>query len=177
MITIENDRWNGACCEPVIQQTSLSEAFQRLAIFELGYGGRIQHVAEDMVVVVTEVMGCIDTITFTGESEEMRPLFCLANCWMQVRGQGWRTVKNMTLNRLDHNPDGGNPRLLEHLLPLLVGESSLLLALVLTFGLTNPEDIKIAARLKLEDFVAAGMLAQEEHVPFGDVVALLALAA
>lgn len=53
------------------QELTVDRAFEHFILHELGYGGKIDYVSPTKVMCKTNVMGCIDTTTFTGEPSDM----------------------------------------------------------------------------------------------------------
>lgn len=75
MIHITNSRVNGGPPDVIEQDKPGPRAFTSLVQYELGYGGRVIEIEPTRLVAQTRVMDTVDTVTFSGPEDEMRPLY------------------------------------------------------------------------------------------------------
>lgn len=62
-------------CQFPTRELMPDQAIESFLIYEVGYGGVVTKLTATEVVIVTKVMTCTDTTTFSGTEEEMA-LFC-----------------------------------------------------------------------------------------------------
>lgn len=70
-----------------VRSVSVGRATESLLRFELGFGGVVSKFSEFEIVVVTHVLGCVDTTVFSGSSSEMKTLLVGAALYSQFRGE------------------------------------------------------------------------------------------
>ena len=170
MITITNERFNGEHHSAIPREVSPCEAFEDLAIHEFGFGGVVQEIAEDKLVVVTNVFGCTDKVTFAGPVDEMRSLVCLAAEFVAVRAELSGSIADVALGEFKRLNLPRNPLMVTTFLPMLVGQQLIRFVVLRAFGLDSVESLQAGKNLKDRDFVAAAHLAKECNVPFCEVV-------
>lgn len=65
---------SGHICPPIVRELTAIGALIRLMLYEVGYGGEVTRVTKSRIDVRTQVLNCVDHVTFDGSEEEMRPL-------------------------------------------------------------------------------------------------------
>jgi len=170
MITIENRRFNGENHEPLTHLKSVSDAFDHFAVYELGFGGSIRELTETKVVVVTRVLHCTDTTTFSGTKEEMVSLVTLASHFAKIQGRQGDLIINTVATDLSQNPAGHKTLIVTTLAPMLVGRYTLRLAILSVFGVTDAKSVELSKKLPLKDLVAAAQLAGEYKLSISEVL-------
>jgi hypothetical protein len=148
--------------QPAITFDDPLEALGQLVDVELKWGGQITSVDETSLLVITRVMGCIDSSHFQGETvEEMKPLLELAYYHLQAGTHD--ELLRQHAAQIFMEKTGGNPGLLKLIAPLLVGGSHLRLTTMLACGITEEEDLKagMETRGQLKDIIAAIQLMRD----------------
>lgn len=157
MITITNERYNGEQCPPITRQEPLPSAFRSLVFYELGYGGNIISISETQIVVKTPLLGFVDTSTFQGEAEELRPLINFCSVYTEVKRLLKGKVINQTANTLCNN---ANTLVITALAPIMVGKGFIQPSLV-GYIAKNEEDIKKLAHLPIDALLPLAELKAE----------------
>jgi hypothetical protein len=142
-------------------ERTVFEALRRLVMAELRFGASVTHVAPTEIHLVTRMLGDRDTTEFSGSEEEMRPLLTAVeiyrrNCQPQLVV---RTELIEMLERLPHGTaaDRGFQQLV---MPFATVENGLQLALLVPLGITDEEDLRVGASMRLDDVAAALELMQ-----------------
>jgi hypothetical protein len=169
MITVENRRYNGMECPPVVQIKTPDQAFFSLAVFEMGYGGRIVEITDTKVVIVTQVLACTDTVTFTGSVSDMELLVKLASMFVLVQAEhGTKIIESVANSPVIRE---GIPLVVKNLGPMLVGRQILRLAVFLALGYTDPADFEICKnKMSIQDLIAGLQLAKETGCPLTEIL-------
>lgn len=150
MVNITGNRNNSGVDYPNKPQVvEIYRALQKLAIYELGYGGRITSVntvaGNIVITVVTRIMNCIDTTVFSGTQEEMSLLLEFLGYYAEVE-----KVRDMgRLSQAVIDALGGRmPTLvLVNWGPILIGMSEMFSVLVAFAGLKTQEQVRLAREM------------------------------
>lgn len=162
MIHVTNSRVNGGPPHITEQDKPGPRAFTSLVQYELGYGGRAIEVEPARVVVQTRVMDTVDTVTFSGPEDEMRPLYTVAALHSLVlRQQREAIVQNAADQSVQLNL---SPLLLSMSAGFLTGIPSTKAA-VLTFLQVPVDWLTDLAPTSLEDLCAVAEVFITEGEP------------
>ncbi len=170
MIRIENRRFNGVDCEPIMREVGVDRALESLAVHELGFGGQVVDIAVNKVKVVTDGPGFQDTTYFTGTAEEMRPLVELAAYTGRFQDEHSDLLAEAVAKKLSTMKDGGKPLIAVTYGRLLHGQFSIKGALLYGMGVEKPPNAESLARISVGDLIAAIRLAQECNVTVQEVI-------
>lgn len=157
MIKYENYRDNGSACPPVEREITVSEALVLMTKFELGYGGRVHSTSDTQVYIITQVLGCVDQVTFSGSKEEMFRLVAVARSHQLVMCDD--KLVDAAISRLvQHLGDtpgakGMSTFYFTAMAPILAGSSFTRIATLLGMGVATEDDAKFGAKLDLEVLV------------------------
>lgn len=166
MITVEFRRFNGGETPAMTHQKTAAAALTSLVKYEIGFGGRITEVDATRIVACTVVMGCIDTVIFTGSPEEMQRLVRAAEMVTIIYGaRNTREVLAESTASViggvcKERGEGMRPFCVAHLAPLITGGG---VAKVALFAAMDVEDKPTALRLSLlslDDLVELAEIAQ-----------------
>lgn len=121
-------------------------ALRSLAVHELGYGGQLTSVDtvgnHASITVVTRVLNCVDTTTFSGTPEEMRILLEFCACYALVAQA--RDMNRLSQQVLDTLGVNSNTLLITNMGPMLIGNSEVLTALAIWVGVRTEEEMNLA---------------------------------
>lgn len=132
MIRITGHRINsGERFETPARSEEPYEALRSLAVYELGYGGRLTNFIltdnQAEVTVRTNICNCVDTTVFSGTREEMEILLQFLGCYAAI--VQIRDLDRMSQEVLDMLGNS-NTLIITHLGPMLMGMSEIFSALV-----------------------------------------------
>lgn len=129
--------------------------------YELGYGGRVQSIDEDRMVVKTRVLAKIDTVTVEFETDEEHKMMAAAlHYWLQAVDD----VDPVEVVEPFIKATKGNAFLITHALPLIVGQSRVKRTLLLALGLADkPDVVKRLVEVGPEETVAVAELVREGY--------------
>ncbi len=173
MISYTNERYNGD--RYVTKHTkTVSDALHSLIKFEIGYGGTIQDITRERVVIKTEVMAAVDTVTFEGTEEEMALL---------VEAAGFAIMANPFG---DQAPEAYKDKVVGDVmaftkgLPLLVRMGSGIIMgntvskVVLLSMIGSQEHAEHLSSIRNDDLFAIMMLVRQDKVSIDDALMLMA---
>lgn len=154
-----------------IEFSCAEDATRHLAEVELAFGARVLSLSQTRIVVQTTIVGLIDQSIFEGNVQEIQHLLRLLYFYQ------------MAVTNFDHlareaaaeeaiSQLGGIQRLVELAAPYLIGGSRLRIAVMLSYGITDPEDLEIGAHARLCDIFTALQLSREESCSFRDALVL-----
>ena len=148
-------------CDQGTYEETVFEALRRLVMAELRFGASVTHLSPTELHLVTRVLGDRDTTEFTGSEEEMRPLLAAVdiyrrNCRPEL------VVCTQLIEMLDRLPHGtaADPGFQSLVMPFATVENGLQLALLVPLGITDEEDLRVGAAMRLDDVAAAVELMQ-----------------
>lgn len=136
---------------------SVSKALESLVVYELGYGGKITEIDyPTKIAVETRICSKIDGTVFEGPEEKMKPLFEAAYFFLKATGEHSDEIVNSAVQALGDRLGelAGVPFFLSLAGPMVMGEETSKVALMLGMGITAEEDIKKGVRLSTKDLVA-----------------------
>lgn len=181
MITFTSERVRGHndVCPTVTNSRTQRDAFNQLVQYELGYNGDVIEISETKVVTRTQIMSCVDTTTFEGSAEEMRPLYEVAALSVLSRkeymeGRGLQNVcANLTDPKGILGPKAGVPLYLKLVFPLASGTvraRSILVALLTEKAQEHRDKLM---SMSLKDVVAVYEMVVFENASLEDVLELV----
>ena len=173
MIMVTNVSVNGwSRSEPIYYNRTPDDAFVELVENELGWGGGVLDLALDKVVVRTNVMGRINTTTFTGTMDEMRPLVEVAAYVTVVCAEKHDEIVDAILHSLHELSSGyGIKSLLsEDFFPIIFGRLVLKPAVLLAFGLGDSYDAEFLCQVSLGDLIAGAQLSRDTGMSLDEVL-------
>jgi len=161
MITNTNQRFNGAHCDPIIRQQSITDAMQSLVIYELGYGGHIREITPTKLVVFTQVLAAQDTVTFEGPKDEMLPLlkFCAVYAKICQHQQITDVVIDHAMNLLGDL--SGKPLFVTGAMPMFIGQDRIKLACLAWINIEDEVVIKRAACMSTKNLLQIVMFMEQ----------------
>lgn len=154
-----------------IEFSSTEVATKHLAEVELAFGARILSLSRTRVIVQTTIAGMVDQSIFEGNVQEMQHLLRLI-FFYQI------AVSNFDHFAADAAASeavtylGGVQRLVELAAPYLIGGSRIRIAVMVSHGITDPEDLQIGAHARLSDIFTALQLSREEGCSFREALTL-----
>lgn len=152
MITTSNVRDNGMIHPPVIRRLPPWEAFTALVRYEIGLRAQFTEIDSGRIVCVTTVLGCVDTVTFTGPADEMEALVRAAIYTRQIRGESSVQLARSVLPDLPQIGGGFRPGDVASIGAFLEGVSTARLVALLAAGIEPTRQI---AGLSEDVFYAA----------------------
>jgi hypothetical protein len=158
MISVYSQRIRGneSPFSPITKELSSEAALEEFIIYELGYGGQITDVTKISVTVVTYVMSCQDTTTYSGSPLEMKRLIAAAVTSMMVRNDP--KVKDILVDRV-YKATQGVPLLVVLSSGMITGNLVAQIATIVAFDLQESlEDLK---KLSVKTLFAIGSLVSE----------------
>lgn len=107
MITISDQRTRGneRPFPPIEARRTPAAALRHLVMYELGYGGDVIDITETSVTVRTNVLDCVDTVTFSGTYAEMHPLVEAAILHLEL-SKHERVYQDALIDRVMHVTKG-----------------------------------------------------------------------
>jgi len=136
-------------------------ALRRLVMAELRFGASVTHLSPTELHLVTRTLGDRDTTEFTGSEAEMRPLLRAVDIYHRNCRPSLVVCTELIamLERLPHGTaaDRGFQQLV---MPFATVENGLQLALLVPLGITDEEDLRLGAAMRLDDVAAAVELMQ-----------------
>ena len=123
-------------------------ALRRLAVYELGYGGRVTSVRitgdQTIITISTNFLNCVETNIFSGSQHEMSILMGFLGCYIAVaKDRKIDVMSQFVLNAIG----GSNVLITANLSSILIGQSEVFSALVLWAGLETEEQVSLARDL------------------------------
>lgn len=163
MIESRSFRVHGAneSCEFPKKEMTPDQAIESFLIYEVGYGGVVTKLTATEVVIVTKVLACTDTTTFSGTEEEMALLHKFAELAVVLdphQKDYNRPLFDAAINLIEKWSDG---------VPLLVAMGhgmtfgTVSVAMILGFMVPDepPEVHKALVKANKKDALAAVLLA------------------
>lgn len=170
--TFQRTRGNEPPFSAIICEKTVDKALTTLLLYEIGYGGIIVTLESTKVTVVTGVMECIDTTTFTGDVEEMALLteaaaFSIIMNPMQkhARKEYTDSVVNTVMEVTK-----GNPLLIKMSSGIVIGNSTLKNTLMAMCQ--NEEAIIELKKLNTKDLMAIVIMVRLEGVSLKEAMEL-----
>lgn len=117
---------------------------------ELKWGANITELTPKKVVLETRVMSCLDHSEFSGNREEMEPLFMTAAAYLKAH-------EHEDVIREKAAEAGANLKnifLFTMAAPLLIGANRLKTALLLGLGMKTKEELKKGLEFSFNDLIA-----------------------
>ena len=145
-----------------------------LARVELGFGGKVVEMSETRIKVQTQVLSCLDTAIFEGTALEMRPVVELA-CLYTEAGENFSELivgETLTFFERMSKEVSGMPFFITALAPILVGGNRLKIAVMLSCGIRDEEDIRVGLKARIEDIVTAHQLSRDGLCSFRDALSI-----
>lgn len=120
-------------------------ALRRLAVYELGYGGRVTsfRTASDQTIITisTNFLKCVETNIFSGSQHEMNILVEFLSCYVAVaKSRNIDVMSQAVLDAIGNN----NTLVMTNLKSILMGRSEVLSALVLLARLETEDQVELA---------------------------------
>jgi hypothetical protein len=170
MIKVSQERDNGGPCPTITRDHSVADAFERLSVFEVGFGGHIVELTEDRVVVHTRVLMCFDVTTFTGTPEEMRPLVHFAAAALTLLEHKRDAFVNGVVKDLKTLSCGGKPFIVATFGATLFGGRLAKGALMLMMEVSDKETVDRMSQLDLKDMSALTLMVVETKTPIAEAI-------
>lgn len=130
------------------QELKPYEALRRLAVYELGYGGRITSVRtannQIIITITTNFLNCVETNILSGGQHEISILMEFLGCYIAVAKD--RKIDVMSQSVLDAL-SGSDVLIPTDLDSILIGTSEVFSALVLWAGLETEDQVSEALNL------------------------------
>lgn len=146
-------------------------ALVSFVVYELGYGGHVTEITQTRIVVVTEIMGCMDYTTFTGSEEEMALLFKAGVLSLQIDPLEIPGLKEHVINDLMKKTKG-IPLLINMGHGMIVGSTSIRCILAAMSGIEDEERLKRFLSLTRADMLAVLCLQHEEQMSIDNALEL-----
>jgi len=147
------------------------QATAYLAQAELAFGSRVVQIGQRRIVLQNRIAGLIDTSVFEGTIEEMRPLHLLC-FFYQTAATTYEQIAREAAADEAVSCFGGIQRYVELATPYLIGRSRLHIAILLSHGIDEPQDLELGAHARITDLFAALELMNEEHCLFREAITL-----
>jgi hypothetical protein len=162
-------RGNEPPFKPITKELSPAAALEEFIIYELGYGGQIKDATKISVTVVTYIMSCKDTTTYSGSPLEMERLISAAVTSMVVRNE---PKINDVMVDIVHKVTQGVPLLVKLSCGIITGGLVAKVATIAAFDLQ--ESLEALIKLSLKNLFAVGSLVSEGTCSLQEALQLLA---
>ena len=169
MITIFNERINGDyVCSPISRDSGLFDAMVSLLKYELGFGGKIVEITKERVKIVTHVLSCVDTTTFSGSEEDMLPLVQATLLWAKLSSDEFVVdeILKKSWNMIANKAGTASPLIATKFLPMIVGQSKYIVVMAMIAGIDAVDILKVDNN---SDKLAIIQLAAETGKSFGEL--------
>lgn len=176
MIKVISERTRGS--EPpfpvMVSVRSVDNAFNSLVEYELGYGGRVTVLEARRVVVVTRILGCVDTTTFEGSAEDMALLNEVSLNTELVRAETMRPGNPLHDVVVDNvmKVTKGVPLSVRLASPILMGQPLTKLSLVMCCKTEDDQTLARLVKLSIKDLCSLVSLVRLDGASLQDALAL-----
>lgn len=156
-------------CSTLGRTLTMEKAMEMLVVYELGYGGQIQEIQDDLVKVRTRVFGAIDNTTFIGSNKDMELLVKTALLSVEV---GKVKTTDAEISKVVDKTDG-NPFLIEHGAGMILGHGRARVTTLMLFEEVAEELHEKLLKLTLTDLVSLAIDYQQQTISKDDLNLLI----
>ncbi len=148
------------------------KAIGHMAKVELAFGARVVSVNDNRIELETSMMDFVDTSSFEGPPEELRPLLDLIHYYLLADKDHHEAVFGHAVKTISETKEEGakTPLFLSLMGPMLVGINRLKVAVMLAAGVTDEDDIEAGMDARIEDLTAAAGLQAEGACSFREAL-------
>lgn len=168
-VTFKRDKGDGYDYGTFVNEKSVGRALTEFIVFELGYGGEIIDISETSVSVLTKVLGCYDTTTFSGTKEEMKLLIEAGCIALKLYAEKRTELIDGHADKIIKLTEG-KPLLVNLSSGIILGNS---IGSVVALAMLSEEynkDIEKLTQLSLKDLTAAVELVRIDKIPLEDII-------
>jgi hypothetical protein len=166
-----------------IPDVTTFEALKRMIRYEIGYGGSIVDIGEDMVHIQTKIMDCEDHTVFKGEPNEMVGLIGVAYLVLELHAkQRERMIKNM--HKVSHiilGEQAGNPLYLkmavnkiQDLTQTGMLDKGFKAIILISQGITDESLLEKSWGIPLIDLIDILEIVETDNISFSDAIEYVA---
>lgn len=158
-----------------VRDQSVDKALASLIKYEIGYGGIVTSVTPTSVVIVTRIMGCVDTTTFTGDAQEMKLLVeaaAYSTVTAPITDFAPKAYRDQAIDQV-MQVSGGKPLLIKLAAGMItgrMGQRSLLILMTAQEESADPTILPRLAKTKIDDLFDMMIMVRVEGASLASVL-------